>query len=403
MAERVPAQKPRAEVRWFRGPLILPDRVVENGLVAVSGRRIAGVWDLEREPAPEHPAACTVRVEGFLAPGYIDLHVHGGGGADFMDGDPEAVATITATHARHGTTALLATTLTATEEEILRAIRAVVAAPRRGARILGFHVEGPFVNTNMKGAQDPRYIRPADVAEIDRWLAAGGPDYRWHVTLAPEVEGAMAAIQHLVSRGAVVSAGHTDCTYAQLKAARDAGLRHVTHLFNGMRGLHHREPGAVGGALTLPGLTVEIIADGVHVHPAVIALAVQARGPEAVILITDAMRAAGMPDGQYRLGKLDVTVQSGEARLADGTLAGSVLTMDRAVQNMVRLVGVDLPAAVAMATLNPARLHGLEDRKGRLAPGLDADLVLLDRDLNVQATLVEGQVVYDTGVLENGG
>lgn len=388
---------------WLQGALILPGRIVDHGLLRVENGRIAGLWDLETEPEPDHQPADTVRVDGFIAPGFIDLHVHGGGGADFMDGDPEAVATITATHARFGTTGLLATTLTAPEEAILRALQAAKAAPRRGARVLGFHVEGPFVNLKMKGAQDPRFVRPPSVPEIDRWLAEGRPEDRWHITMAPETQGALPAIRHLAERGAVVSAGHTDCTYAQLKEARDAGLRHATHLFNAMRGLHHREPGTVGGALTLPGMTAEVIADGVHVHPASLAVAVRARGSESMLLVTDAMRATGMPDGDYYLGELLTHVHEGQARLDDGTLAGSVLTMDRAVRTMVNLVGLPIPEAVAMASLNPARLHRLEGRKGRLAPGMDADLVLLDANLAVLATLVEGQVAHDTGIMQSRG
>lgn len=380
--------------RYLKGAVVLADRVLAHGLVQIEGSRIAAVWDLTATPAPPHDPRETWEA-AYIAPGFIDLHVHGGGGADFMDADPEAVATITATHARYGTTGLLATTLTAPEELLLRAFQAAKAAPRRGAQVLGFHVEGPFINPKMKGAQDGRYVRLATVAEIDHWLAAGRPGDRWHVTLAPEMEGALTAIRHLASHGAVVSAGHTDCTYAQLQAAADAGLRHATHLYNAMRPLSHREPGTVGGALNIPGLTVELIADGVHVNPAAMAVAVKARGADQTLLVTDAMRAAGMPDGDYLLGELLATVKNGEARLADGTLAGSVLTMNDAVRNMVRLVGMPLPAAVAMASLNPARLHGLDGRKGSIAPGLDADLVLLDHDLTVTTTIVGGEVVFD--------
>lgn len=381
--------------RWLKGRLILPDRVVENGLLAYGEGRITGLWDLERETAPEPDPHQTDLVDGYIAPGYIDMHVHGGGGGDFMDGDPEAVVTITTTHAQHGTTGLLATTLTGPEEVIRQAFRAAKSAPLRGARVLGFHVEGPFINVKMKGAQDARYVRAASVAEIDRWMAEGDPDHRWHVTIAPEIEGAQAAIRHLVARGAVVSAGHTECTYAQLKAAAEAGLSHVTHLYNAMRGLHHREPGTVGGALSLPGLTAEIIADGIHVHPAAMAVALAARGRSQMMLITDAMRATGLGDGEYLLGELQTIVKDGAARLADGTLAGSVLTMERAVQNMVQLVGVDLPAAVAMASLHPAQKHGLDARKGSLAVGKDADLLLLSDKLDVLSTIVEGKQVFD--------
>lgn len=381
--------------RWMEGALILADRVMDHGLMRIDGGKIMGVWDLESQTGPKHDPRETIRIEsGYIAPGFIDIHVHGGGGADFMDGDPEAVATITQTHARYGTTGLLATTLTAPEASIIKAVQAVKAAPKRGARVLGFHVEGPFVNAKMKGAQDIRYIRKATAAEIDRWMAAGEPDHRWHVTIAPEIEGHIDAIRHLVQRGAVVSAGHTECTYAQLKEAAAAGLSHVTHLFNAMRGLHHREPGTVGGALSLPGVTAEVIADGIHVHPAVLKVAVQARGVSEMMLITDAMRAAGMPDGEYYLGELKAIVKDGAARLEDGTLAGSVLTMATAVRNMVKLVGVSLPEAVAMASLNPARKHGLR-LKGSIAAGKDADLVWLDQDLRVRATLVGGELVHD--------
>lgn len=382
--------------QWFEGALILPDRVVPKGLIRVEGSRITGVWDLEHESAPAPDEDRLTKLEaGYIAPGFIDLHVHGGGGADFLDGSTEGVAVITATHARYGTTGLLATTLTAPEEVIIKAVQAAQAAPRRGARVLGFHIEGPFINYKLKGAQDGRYVRAASVAEIDRWLAAAAPGYAWHVTLAPEIEGALEATRHLVQRGAVVSAGHTDSTYAQMAEAVAAGVSHATHLFNAMRGLHHREPGTVGAAMSLPGMTAELIADCVHVHPVSMGVAVRARGEANVILVTDAMEATGMPDGEYELGVLKTFVKNGEARLEDGTLAGSVLTMNVAVRNMVEQVGVSLPAAVAMASLNPARLHGLSHRKGAIGVGLDADLILLDEQLNVLATIVEGEVVFD--------
>jgi len=382
------------ETIFLKGALVLPERIIPNGLLRVTGARISGVWDLETGPAPIPPDG-TVRFGGYICPGFVDLHVHGGGGADFMDGDPEAVATIPTTHARHGTTGLLATTLTAPEAEILRAIRAVKAAPRQGARVLGFHIEGPFINPGCKGAQDERFIRPPSPAEADRWMACGDNEDRWHMTLAPELPGAIATIRHLVGKGAIVSAGHTDCTYAQLREAVAAGVSHITHLFNGMRGLHHREPGTAGGALTLPGLTVEVIADGVHIHPTALDLTVRSRGPEDVLLVTDAMRATGLGDGEYYLGGLKGVVRGGSVRLADGTLAGSVLTMDRAVGNMVELAGVPLHQAVAMASLQPARVHGLQDTVGSLALGKRADIAILDGELRTRLTLVGGQIAYD--------
>lgn len=384
-------------MRWLEGAVVLPGRVVANGLVGIDGRQVTGVYDLETE---RRPAACDERTverigEGYIAPGFIDLHVHGGGGGDFMDGDPESVVAITTTHARFGTTGMLATTLTGSEEAMIQGIRAVRQAPRRGSRVLGAHLEGPFLNLKLKGAQDGRYIRPGTVAEIDRLLAEGEEGWTWHITVAPEIPGHAEAIRYLVSRGVVVSAGHTECTYEQMQGAIALGVSHVTHLYNAMRGLHHREPGTVGAALALPGITVELIADGIHVHPASMRVAVSARGAEKVLLVTDATEATGLPEGKYRLGELDTIVKDGAVRLEDGTLAGSVLTMADAVRNMVQLVGVPLHEAVAMASLNPAVKHGLDKRgKGSLAAGNDADLVLLDRNLRVTETVVEGEVVF---------
>lgn len=381
-------------VRWLEGAVVLADRVLEHGLVAIEGSRIAGVWDLEASPRPEgQTEQNTTRLEqGYISPGFIDIHIHGGGGGDFLDGDPEAVAAITEAHSRFGTTGMLATTLTASEVDIIRAIRAAQAAPRRGARILGYHVEGPFINAKMKGAQDERYARIGTTAEVDRIMAVGRPGDVWHFTIAPDIPGHLEVIRHMAAKGAIVSAGHTEATYDQMAAAAEAGVRHATHLYNAMRGLHHREPGTVGAALTLPDLTVELIADGFHIHPAALKVAVAARGADRVILVSDAMRATGLPDGQYSLGVLPVWVKDGQCRLADGTIASSVLTMNRAVKNMVELVGISLPAAVAMASLNPARRYGLP--KGAIAPGLDADLVLLDTQLNVLETIVGGETVF---------
>jgi N-acetylglucosamine-6-phosphate deacetylase len=380
--------------QWYQGALILPDRVVENGLLRVENGQITGLWDREVEQAPTPDPAHLITAP-YISPGFVDLHVHGGGGGDFMDGDPEAVVAITECHAKYGTTSLLATTLTAPEDQIIRAIRAVKAAPKRGTRIVGFHIEGPFINAQMRGAQNLAYVRPASTAEIDRWHAEGEPEDRWHITLAPEIPGHLDAIRYLVQKGFVVSAGHTDCSYSQLKEAVEAGLSHATHLYNAMRGLHHREPGTVGGAITLPGMTIELIADGFHVHPASMLLAVRARGVDSTLLVTDAMRAAGMPDGEYMLGELKAIVKDGMAKLENGSLAGSLLTMATAVRNMVNLVGLPLHEAVRMASLNPARRHKLDDQIGSLAVGKRADLVLLDKDLTTLLTLVGGRVAFD--------
>ncbi len=419
-----------ADKLWLRGRVVTPQAVWEQGLVEVTGTQITGVWDLHRQTGPEAYQRARGRGDlpagggvlrsdgmeidlvdipgGVVCPGFIDLHVHGGGGADFMDADPGAVMQICRFHSRHGTTALLATTLTAPPEAIQAAIGAArqaaawtglhaAAADSAGSQVLGFHVEGPFVNPDWRGAQDERYIRPPSVAEAEVWLAAGGDSGHtaWQVTMAPELPGGLAFIRHMTGLGVLVNAGHTGCTYAGMQAAVAAGLTAVTHTFNAMRGLHHREPGTVGAAMDLPQLMAELIADGDHVQPAVMRLLIKSRGSGQVLLVTDAMRAAGQPDGQYRLGGLDVEVAGGRASLPGGVLAGSLLTMDRAVANIHRVVGLPLHEAVQMAALNPARRLGLAGRKGSLEAGKDADIALLDRDLVNRLTMAGGRIVYD--------
>lgn len=382
-----------SSLRLF-GRVVTPRGILEDGVVEIRSGVIARVERGRRRTGDVSAG------DGYVVPGFIDLHVHGGGGADFMAGTPEAVARAAKAHAQHGTTGLLATTVAAPREALLAAIRAArshiesTSATIRGARVLGVHLEGPYINPRYRGAQEEAFLRPPDAAELAELADAAAGALRL-VTLAPELPGALACIAMLRRLGVRVAAGHTAATYAEITAAARAGLRHVTHLFNAMRGLHHREPGTVGAALELPRLTCELIADGIHVEPAALRLAVKARGRRGVVLITDAMMAAGLGDGEYRLGPQPVSVRGGAARLADGTLAGSVLTMDRAVANMVRLAGVPLPAAVAMASLQPARALGLQRRKGSLEPGKDADVVVLDGSLRARLTLVEGQVVYD--------
>lgn len=419
-----------AAILWLQGRLVLPGGICPEGLVEVVGGRIEGVWDLGASHGPDAYHAARIRGDlpagggrltvdgqevelveagdGYICPGFLDVHVHGGGGADFMDADPEAVLTICRFHAAHGTAALLATTLTAAPAEIVAALAAVRRAAvwtgrtggapaAAGAAVLGFHVEGPFINPEYKGAQDEGHLRLPATAEADSWLAAGGPATAavWQVTMAPELPGGLAFIRHVTERGMLVNAGHTGCRYAEMAAAVGAGLTGVTHAFNAMRGLHHREPGCVGAAMALPHLRVELIADGHHVHPASMGILIRARGAGEVHLVTDAMRAAGQPEGTYGLGGLTVTVRAGRALLADGTLAGSLLTMDQAVANIHRLVGLPLHTAVHMASLNPARRLGLDGRKGSLAAGKDADITILDRHLQASLTLAGGRVIWD--------
>lgn len=322
-----------------------------------------------------------------ILPGFIDLHVHGGGGADTMEGG-DALVTLARTHARFGTTSLLATTMTAPDAEIRRVlgeIDAVVKAPvGEGARVLGVHLEGPYINPGKLGAQ-PSHARPGVIAEVDE-LCALAPIRL--MTLAPELSGHYALIRHLSERGIRVQLGHTLGTYEQGVAAMEHGACGFTHLFNAMTGLHHRHPGMVGAALAHAEFA-ELIPDLLHVHPGAIRAAL--RSIPRLYAVTDSTAAAGMPDGEYRLGEQAVTKCLGGVRLADGTLAGSTLTMDQALRNLVE-VGLPLDQASARLSRYPADFLGLDER-GRLAEGCYADLVVMDPDLNVHAVYVEGALV----------
>lgn len=349
---------------------------------------------------PRRPRGGAVDLgDRWLAPGLIDGHVHGGGGAHCNSDDPDRVLAVARFHAAHGTTALLATTVAAPLPDLELAVRAINAAARRGgdgAAVLGAHLEGPFLSLARHGAMDPRALLVPDRSALRRLLEAGGGAVRM-MTLAPELPGALELIADLAAAGVLVSLGHSEAGEAQARAAVDRGARSVTHLFNAMPSLHHRSPGLVGAALDHDRLSCEVIPDGVHVEPSVVRLALRAKGPAGLRLVTDAISAAGMGDGEYRLGALRVRVEAGRATLADGPdgrLAGSTLTMDAAVRAATEMLGISVPEAVAMASANPARALGLERRKGAIAPGLDADLTVLDDDLRACGTLVAGRWVY---------
>jgi len=368
------------------GGLVLPDvGEVRLGDLFVREARITQVSKgLRRERAE------VISVEGlYVAPGFIDLHVHGGGGADFMDASPEALETIFATHTRHGTAGLLATLLPAPLEAMQRALH--VAAECRALWLLGVYLEGPFVSRTKKGAFDPRWILSPNPSALRALLER---QVIRIVTFAPEVSGALEVLRRTLALAAIPAIGHTNATYEQAMAAIDSGARHFTHLGNAMRGLHHREPGVVGAALDSDAY-VELICDGVHLHPAFVRLVAKVKGYSRICLVTDAISATGLSDGDYTLGGLPVSVRDGVARLPDGTLAGSTLTMDRAVKNFMEFTGCSLPEAVRCASLNPARLLGIDDRKGSLEVGKDADLVIFDEDLTVHYTILGGEVVYE--------
>jgi N-acetylglucosamine-6-phosphate deacetylase len=338
--------------------------------------------------------------DSWLVPGFIDCHVHGGGGAQCNTADPDEVAAVARFHAEHGTTGLVATTVAASVDELCVSLDAIArcAESPAGATVLGAHLEGPFLSGVRPGAMDPETFLAPDLAVLSELLAAGHGRVLV-MTVAPELPGALELIELLVRAGVVASVGHTDATYAEADAAVRAGVRGATHVFNAMRPFDHREPGVLGAVLDAVDVSCELICDGVHAEPAALRLVHRAKGTAGVRLVTDATEAAGMPDGEYRLGGLRMTVLAGRATIAGGgSIAGSTLTMDAAVRNAVRVLRVGVGEAIAMASTNPARLLGLGDRKGAISVGMDADLVALDDGLFVRGTMVGGSWVVSPAV-----
>ena len=334
--------------------------------------------------------------DAVVLPGFIDEHIHGAGGADVMDGSVEALSVMADTLAREGTTTFLATTMTQSPENIHRALTAVkeyrALGRRAGARVAGVHLEGPFIAEAHKGAQPAEYIARPSVEIFETYQAASGESIKI-VTLAPEVEGAAGLIKYLTARGIISSVGHTSAKFADVERAVSNGASHVTHTFNAQSPLHHREIGVVGSALLMEELACELIADTIHVSVPAMKLLERCKG-ENVILTTDAIRAKGLGDGESELGGQKVYVKNGEARLADGTLAGSVLSMNVALKNIVEKVGVPFERAVKFATENPARALGIFEETGSIEVGKSADFTVLDRDFNVLLTVRDGEIVY---------
>lgn len=356
------------------GRVVTPTGVVD-GRVVVRGSTIAAI-----EPGGAGP--------DWVVPGFVDIHVHGGGGHTFTTGDPDAARGAAAFHRRHGTTTLLAG-LVSSPEELLRAATAAFRPLVDEGILAGVHVEGPYLSGPRCGAQNPAYLREPSLDELRALLALGGGAVRM-VTLAPELPGAIEAIRLLTGAGVVAAVGHTDATYEQTLAAVAAGATVGTHLFNGMRPPHHRDPGPVFALLGAESVVCELVADGVHLHDGALAFAARATGLGRAALITDAIDAAGMPDGRYELGGQDVLVSAGVARLArDRSIAGSTLTMDAALRRAVG-AGIALVDACRMASTTPARAIGLADRVGALVPGLAADLVVLDPQLRVRRVMRGG-------------
>jgi N-acetylglucosamine-6-phosphate deacetylase len=369
--------------------IVTPGGIVA-GELTLAGERIVGI-------GPGGPPDDELIEFGgsWILPGFIDTHVHGGGGAQCNTSDPGELSLLARVHARHGTTALLASTVSAPIDQLTECLRVIARVVARGpqpgeAAILGAHLEGPFISRERPGAMDATSFRDPDPEQLERLLEAG--PVRW-MTIAPELPGALALIAGLRSHGVIASIGHSDATEQQAREAVAAGASAATHTFNAMRPLHHREPGVLGAVLDLDAVSCELICDGVHVAPAALRLAYRAKGPDRVRLVTDAMAAAGMPDGEYLLGGVEVRVKHGRAVLAASpeTIAGSTLTMDGALRGAVAHLGVGVEEAAQMAATNPARMLGIGDRTGALAPGLAANLVILSEDtLEVQATMIAG-------------
>ena len=381
--------------------VVAADGVWSPGWLVAAGGRIQALGPGEAPSGVRaEVSALGVVVDGrgcVLLPGFIDVHVHGGDGADAMDADPDGLRRMARFHATHGVTSLLPTTWSAPAAALEAAVGAIAEAAGPvggGATILGAHLEGPWINPARAGAQDPAGIRLPDPDEARRLLAIRPGTVRL-VALAPEMPGAAGLIAELCTRGVTVSAGHTEAGWDQMVGAVAAGLRHVTHTFNAMAGLGHRQPGTAGAALALPELRCELIADGHHVHPGAMAVLARAKGPEGVVLISDAVRAAGLPEGEVDLGGRTAQHCCGAVRLADGRLAGSVVTLDVALRHFAAATGWGWPDLARAAAGNAAAALGLSG-KGRLAAGLDADLVLLGEDGSgdVVLTVVEGHIVH---------
>ncbi|WP_306009903.1 N-acetylglucosamine-6-phosphate deacetylase [Bacillus sp. MMSF_3328] len=376
--------------------VLTEDGIIDKGYILVEDGKIKSFGPADELGGQSADKTIELDAGATLAPGFIDLHIHGAGGADTMDSTPEALQTIARTLPAEGTTSFLATTITQERSLIEKALANAAAYKPEGfeAEMLGIHLEGPFINEKRKGAQPLEHILKSDVELFKAWQEKSGQLIRL-VTLAPELEGGKELVRHLAETGVIASIGHSDADYEEVREAVEAGATHVTHLFNGMKGLHHREPGTAGAALLFKELIVEMIADGVHVRPEMIKLALNSKGIDGMVLITDSMRAKCLKNGTYDLGGQDVTVKDGMALLEDGTLAGSILRMKDSVKNMTKFADITLAEAVKLASENPAKQLKVFDRKGSIAEGKDADLTVLNENMDIVLTICRGKVAYN--------
>jgi N-acetylglucosamine-6-phosphate deacetylase len=388
-------------IEIINGRLITPGGIMRGGHILVEQGRITALGDGE-DLATD---ALKIDAQGnYVSPGFIDIHVHGGGGYDFMDGHETAFLQIANTHARYGTTSMLPTTLSGSRENLMDTLNAYESASKKnesGSQFLGMHLEGPYFAMNQRGAQDPKYIRNPDRTEYEDILNRYPFIRRWSV--APELPGALDMGRELHSRSILASIAHTDAIYEDVVRAMASGYSLATHLYSAMSGVTRRNAmrfaGVIESAFLIDELDVEIIADGVHLPAPLLQLVYKIKGPERTALITDAMRAAAMPEGESVLGHyktgLKVIIEDEVAKLPDrSSFAGSVATADRLVRTMINVAGISLPDAIKMITSTPSRILGLTGAKGSLEPGKDADIVIFDDGVNIQLTMIGGRVVY---------
>lgn len=388
-------------LKIFNGKVITPNKILDNGTVLIEASKII---DIKEGNIDVNDAECIDAKGQYISPGFIDIHIHGGGDCDFMDADVPSFLKIAETHAKYGTTAMLPTTLASNRDELVKTLEVYNEANRqntKGAQFIGLHLEGPYFSYNQRGAQDPAYLRNPDPAEYKNLLALSSEIKRW--SAAPELDGALEFGKYLVENGVVPSIAHTDAIYEEAEEAFRNGYSLITHLYSGMSGVTRRNAfryaGVVESAYLIDDMDVEIIADGIHLPASLLKLIYKIKGPDRIALITDSMRAAGMPPGESILGSLKkgqkVIIEDDVAKLPDRTaFAGSVATTDRLVRNMINMAGVSLFNSVKMMTQTPARIMKVDNQKGSIAKGKDADLLIFDEQITIKKTIVNGNVIY---------
>ncbi|MCX6221543.1 MAG: N-acetylglucosamine-6-phosphate deacetylase [Bacteroidia bacterium] len=387
-------------LKIYNGRVITPYRLIENGTVLIDDGKIVKVCAGDID----FPGAQTIDAQNnYVSPGFIDIHTHGGGGHDFMDGTVEAFLEAAKIHALHGTTAMVPTTLCSKTEELFQLFQVYRQAKKEnaeGSQFMGLHLEGPYFSMNQRGAQDPRYIRSPKREEYENILNHSEDIIRW--SAAPELEGAMEFGREMTRRGILPAIAHTDATSDEVTEALENGFTHLTHLYSGMSGVMRRNAfryaGVIESAFLFDQLTVEIIADGIHLPPSLLQLIYKQKGPSRIALITDSMRAAGISQGESILGSLKdgmkVIVEDGVAKLLDRTaFAGSVATTDLLIRNMIQMAGVSLLHAIQMITTTPAQICKIEGRKGSLTTGKDADVVIFDDSIQIKTTIINGRII----------